>query len=160
MYRQLEKNLLNINISSTCPHNMVNFGTLTAEIDWWVSGTPANFNWFRALASLRQWRRSMGGQPNFAQCLAVSWAGTLYINFGGLLPPNGILPGANSLCVQVLCSPTLSALLHGTQAVGVSQTLQRGTKNGITEFLLLVTFNRGCHLYSEGSHHVGHWSTL
>jgi len=26
------------------------------------------------------------GQPNFAQCLAVSWDGTLYIHFQGLLP--------------------------------------------------------------------------
>ena len=34
------------------------------------------------------------GQPNFARCLAVYWAGTLYIHFWGLLPPNGILPGA------------------------------------------------------------------
>jgi len=32
-----------------------------------------------------------GDQPNFARCLAVSWAGTI---FWGLLPPNGILPGA------------------------------------------------------------------
>jgi len=35
-----------------------------------------------------------GGQPNFAWCMAVSWAGTLYIHFRGLLPPDGILPGA------------------------------------------------------------------
>jgi len=27
------KKLLSINISSTCPHNMVNFGPLAAEID-------------------------------------------------------------------------------------------------------------------------------
>ena len=33
-----------------------------------------------------------GGQPNFARCLAVFWAGTLYIHFWGLLPPSGILP--------------------------------------------------------------------
>jgi len=38
--------------SSTCPHNMVNFGLLTAEICWRVSGTPANFNGFRVLAAL------------------------------------------------------------------------------------------------------------
>jgi len=43
------KKLLNSNISSTCRHNMVNFGPLTAEIGWRVSGTPANFNGFRAL---------------------------------------------------------------------------------------------------------------
>jgi len=47
-----KKNLLNSNISSTCPHNMVNFSPLTAEISWQVSGTPANFNGFRALALL------------------------------------------------------------------------------------------------------------
>ena len=59
------KNLLNTDTSPTCPHNMVNFGLLTAEICWRVWGTPANFN-----------------------------------------------------CV-------LSALLHGTLVVGVSQTLRR-----------------------------------
>jgi len=31
-----KKNLLNIGTSSTCPHNMVNFGLLTAEICWRV----------------------------------------------------------------------------------------------------------------------------
>jgi len=33
------KNLLNINTSSTCPHNMANFGPLTAEIGSAVWGT-------------------------------------------------------------------------------------------------------------------------
>ena len=36
----MEKSLLNSNMSYRCPHNMVNFGLLTAEIDWRVSGTP------------------------------------------------------------------------------------------------------------------------
>ena len=44
--------LLNSNVSPTCPHNMVNFGPLTAEICWRVWGTPANFNGFRILAAL------------------------------------------------------------------------------------------------------------
>jgi len=46
------KNLLSSNTSSTCPHNMANFGPLTAEIGWPVRGTPANFNWFRVLGAL------------------------------------------------------------------------------------------------------------
>ena len=46
------KNLLNIDTSCTCPHNMVNFGLLTAEISWRVWGTPANFNGFHVLAAL------------------------------------------------------------------------------------------------------------
>jgi len=67
MYRQSEKNLLSSNISSTCPHNMVNFGPLAAstcprnmvnfgplaaEIVLLVWGTPGNFNGFRLLAAL------------------------------------------------------------------------------------------------------------
>ena len=45
--QQSEKNLLSSNISSTFPHNLVNFGLLTAEIVSLVWGTPANFNGFR-----------------------------------------------------------------------------------------------------------------
>jgi len=85
MHRQSEKSLLNIDTSSTCPHNMVNFGLHTAEICWRVWGTPANFNGFRIL----------------------------------------------------------SALLHGTLVVGVSQTLRRWTAGTI--------------YIRQGGHHVGHW---
>jgi len=46
------KNLLSSNISPTCPHNMVNFGPLAAEIVSLVWGTPVNFNGFRVLAVL------------------------------------------------------------------------------------------------------------
>jgi len=35
-----------------CPHNMVNFGPLAAEICWRVWGTLANFNGFRVLTAL------------------------------------------------------------------------------------------------------------
>jgi len=35
-----KKNLLNIDTFPTCPHNMVNFGLLTAEICWRVWDTP------------------------------------------------------------------------------------------------------------------------
>jgi len=47
-----KKNLLSSNISSTCPHNMVNFGPLAAEIVSGVWDTPATFNGFRVLAAL------------------------------------------------------------------------------------------------------------
>jgi len=52
MYRQSEKNLLNSNIFSTFPDNMVKFGPLAAEIGLPVWGTPANFNGFCILAAL------------------------------------------------------------------------------------------------------------
>jgi len=38
--------LLNSNISSTCPHNMVNFGPLAAEIVSLVWDTSANVSGF------------------------------------------------------------------------------------------------------------------
>jgi len=65
-YRHSEKNLLSSNISSTCLHNMVNFGPLAAEIVLLVWGTPANFNVFRRLGSVTARYSSSGRQPNFA----------------------------------------------------------------------------------------------
>jgi len=46
-----KKPLKQSDMSSICPHNMVNFGLLTAEICWRVWGTPANFNGFRVLGA-------------------------------------------------------------------------------------------------------------
>jgi len=64
--------LLNSNTSSTCPHNMVNFGLLTAEICWRIWDTPANFNRFRVFAASLHGTLVVGvsqalrRQPNFA----------------------------------------------------------------------------------------------
>ena len=60
-----KKNLLSSNIFSICPHNMVNFGPLAAEIGPVVWGTPANFNEFTVLAAYIR-HTSIGCQPNFA----------------------------------------------------------------------------------------------
>jgi len=62
------ENVLSSNISSTCPHNMVNFGLLAAEIVSLVWGTRANFNGFRVLASLLHGTLVVGvtRQTNFA----------------------------------------------------------------------------------------------
>jgi len=46
--------MLNSNIPSTRPHNMVDFGPLVDETSLPVCGTPANFNRFRVLASVLQ----------------------------------------------------------------------------------------------------------
>jgi len=86
MYQQSEK-VLNINISSRCPHTMVNFGPLTAEIGLPVWGTPSNFNRFRFLASLLQRRRS----PEANQTLHDIWSFPgqvhyIYFFWGGFCP--------------------------------------------------------------------------
>jgi len=58
-----KKNFLSSNISSTCSHNMVNFGPLAAEIVSLVWGTPRHFNGFRVLAASLH-GTSSGRQPN------------------------------------------------------------------------------------------------
>ena len=52
--------------------------------------------------------------------------------FFGFCPSNGILL-QNLLCVHILRSTILAALLHGTRAAAVSQTFWHGTRNGIME---------------------------
>jgi len=54
------KNLLNNNISPTCPYNMENFGLLTAEIVSLVWCTPGNFNGFCVFAALLNGTLVMG----------------------------------------------------------------------------------------------------
>jgi len=58
------KNLLSSNISSTCSHNMVNFGPQAAEIVSLVWGTPGNFNGFRVFRSVIARQSSSDRQPN------------------------------------------------------------------------------------------------
>ena len=101
-------------------------------------GHPSKFQRVSHLGFVTAPTSLIGGQPNFARCLATSWAGTLYIHFRGLCPMMEFCYVQNSLCIEVLHSPILAALLHRTAAAGVSQPLQRGTRNGIT------------HLYSAG----------
>jgi len=121
------KNLVNTNISSTCLHNIMNFGPLPAEIYWQVWGTTADFNGFHVLDSLLQ--RYCSTEAN--HILHDVWPSPgpvhcIYI-FGGSCPVTEFCQVQNSLCVQVLLSPMLAALLHGTPApaAGVGQTLRR-----------------------------------
>jgi len=72
-----KKNLLNSNISSTCLHNTVNVGPLTAEIGWRVWGTPANFNGFRVLLFVTEPTSLSGGQPNLRPSLAIAYIGSI-----------------------------------------------------------------------------------
>jgi len=72
------KILLSSNMSSRCPHNTVNFSTLTAEIGSVVWGTPANFNGFRVWAALLH-----GSQVvSVSQTLRRSTEGATYVRQG------------------------------------------------------------------------------
>ena len=136
MYRQSENKLVK---QQYLIHTSLQYGylrPLTAEIGSEVWGTRANFNGFRVLAALLQQCRS----ADVNQTLRDVWPSPGLVHYiytsGGSCPSDGlteVCPVQNSLCVQLLPSPILAALLHGTPAAGVSQTLRRGTRNGITE---------------------------
>ena len=126
------KNLINSNISSTCPHNMANFGRLAADISSGVWSTPANFNSFRYLASFIARHRS----PEANQNLHDVWPflGLLpYIHFWLLLPLDGISPHAKFTLHPSLAFSYIGSVTAWHSSCGVSQTLWRGTRNGITE---------------------------
>ena len=97
------KKLLNSNMSYRCPHNMVNFGPLAAEIFSLVWGTPANFNGFRVMASLLQRRRL----PEANQTLRDVWPSLGLVHYIYTFGISCLLTEfchvQNSLCVH-LCT--------------------------------------------------------
>ena len=110
-----KKNLLKSSISSTGPHNVVNFSQLTLRSV--RSSTPANFNTFSVLASSLRWRRSTDVNQTLHD--VWPWSGLvhcIYI-FGDSCPLMEFCQVQNSLCIQILCSPILAALLDSTRAV-------------------------------------------
>ena len=91
-----KKNLLNGNTSSTI-HMSSQYSELQPTNGWdqFISlGHPSKFQQVSPLGVITAQTLVTGGQPNFAWCLAISCAGTLYIHFHGLMPPDRMLPGA------------------------------------------------------------------
>ena len=99
-------------------------------------GHPSKFQWVSRLGFVTAATSVNGSQPNFARCSAVSWACTLYIHFRGLLPRDGIYPGAK----LILC-PSLAL------SYIVSVSARHRSSEREPNFAAL---SRGRHLYSAG----------
>ena len=126
---------------STCPYNMVNFGW-----DRFGSlGHPSKFQRVSRLTILTAATSLTGGQPIFARCLVVSWAGTLYIHFRGLLPPDRILPGAKFTFTSKPC-----VRLYWQRYCTALQQRASAKLCGAVQRMELQNFRRECHLYSAG----------
>jgi len=155
MYRQSEKKLLNSNISCTCPRNMANFGTLTAEIGLSVWGTTANFNRFRVLASLLQRGRSPEANQTLLDLRPSPGVAVVHYTFLGLLPPDGIL-----LRAKFTLRPSLAFSYFG------SVTAQHSSIGPQPNFAAWYkewnygTFAEGATYIWLGGHHVGHRPTF
>jgi len=78
-------------------HMTLQYGELQPTSGWdcFVSlGRLSKFQRVSRLGFVTAATSLNGSQPNFARCLAVFCAATLYIHFWRLSPRNGILPGA------------------------------------------------------------------
>jgi len=112
------KKMLNGNMYSIWPQNILNFSLLTAEICWRVWGTPANLNGFRILASLLQRRCSTEVDEKSVHYVRL-YPGLVYCIyiFGSSCPLMEFCHVQNSLCVQLriiaqVCWAISSELRH------------------------------------------------
>jgi len=124
---------------------MVNFGPLTHETVG-ECGAPQQISTGFATSlcycsDVAHWRPT---KPCTMFGRLMGWY-TLYTSLG-VLVPDGVLSGAMvqyTLCVQVLRSFILAALLHGNRAAGVSQNLRHATRNETSGYATMV-HGRGC----------------
>jgi len=143
MYRQSEK-MLNSNISSICPHSIVNFGPPTAEIGLPVWGTPANFNGFRVLPSLLQRRRSLETK----QTLHEGWY-TICIF-------ESSCPWRNFARCKIHFTSKSYVLLFWQRYCTALQHRASAKLCGVVQRMEWRNFYRGLHLYSAGR--PSHWA--
>jgi len=133
-YRQSEKNLLSSNISSTRPHNMVNFSSLLVAL-FRKFGAPQLIS--TAFASWLHYCSDVAERKPTKLCTIFGrYLGWYSIHFGGCCSLTEFCRVQNSLCVlQVLRCPIGS--------VTARQSISEREPN----FAALST---GCHVYSTG----------
>ena len=132
---------------------MVNFGPLEAKIGLPLWGTPANFNrfssWLRYCTEVAQ-RTSTKLCTLFGRLLG--WYIIIYIL--GALAPDGILPAGKFTLHPGLAFSFFwqRYTARHSRAIGVSRTLRRGNRKGITKLSLLVCaicMASGMKIYSQ-----------
>ena len=94
-------------------------------------------------------------KPNFARCLAVSWAGTLYIHFRVILPPDGILPGA-----KFTLRPSHAFYYIGSVTAGHSSSRRQPNFLAWYKVWNCGTFAEGATYIRLGGHHIRHRPTF
>jgi len=148
-----KKKLLNSNMSSTYPH-MANFGPLTADICWWVWGTPANFNVFCVFLSLLQRSRSPESNKTLHD-VCPSPALLHYIYIFWAVPPDRILPGAKLTIRLNLALSYIGSVTARHSSIGHQPNFAAWYKEWN-----YGTFAEGATYIRQGGHHVRHRPTF
>ena len=141
------KMLLSINISSICLHNLVNTAhqRLRAVREF---GAPQQIS--TGFASCQRYCTDVAQRKSTKLCTMfgclLRWY-IIYTFLGAITPLRNFARCKIHFASKSCVLPYLfAALLHGTRAVGVSQTLRRSAEG--------ATYIR------QGSHHVGHRPTF
>ena len=144
------KNLLSINTFSTCPHNMANFGPLTADSGLPVCSTPANFNSF---ATWQRYSSDVAHQRPTKLCAIfgrlLGWY-TVY-TFSGALAP-----WRNFVRCKIHFSPSLEFSYIGS----ATARRQRNFAAWYKEWNYGTFAEGGARYIRQGGHHVGHWAHI
>ena len=136
-----KKNLFNSNTCSTCRHNIVNIGPLTAEIVstvWALQHISTGFaSSVPYCTDVAQWR-STKLCTVFVRLLGCC---TIY-TFWGLLPPDGILPRAKFTLRPSLAFSYIDTVTARQSSSGRQPSLRR--------------WEEGATYIRQDGHHVGH----
>jgi len=120
-------------------HNFVQYYGALRPINGWDQfrslGHPSRFQQVSRLGFITAAMSLAAGQPNFARCLSVFWAGTLYVYLWGLLPRDGILPGAKFTLRLSLAFSYIGSVTAWHSSSGRQPNFAAWPRNGITELL-------------------------
>jgi len=137
------KNLLNRNIS---PYAL-QYGELWLTSGWdrFVNlGHPRKFQQVSCLGLVTAATSFTEGQPNFARCLAFSWAATLYIHL------RGSCPWWNFATCKIHFTSKSCVLLYWQLVTARHSSSGRQPNCGMVQGMELPNFRRARHLYSAG----------
>ena len=140
--------MLSSNISSTCPHNMVNFSPPAAEICWRVWGTPAN-SWQRYCSDVAQANQTLNDVwpcPALLHYIYISW---------GSCPPDRILPGA-----KFTLRPSRAFSYIASVTARHSSSRRQPNFTAWYKEWNYRTSVEGATYIRQGGHHVGHRPTF
>ena len=130
------------------------YGELRPTNDWNLLaslGHPSKFQQVSRHGVVTAPTSLNGGQQNFAGCLAVSWAGTLYIHFDSSCPLTEFCQLQNSLKLKSC------VLLYWQRYYSALEQQPSAKLCGAVQGMKLRNFRRGRHLYSAmGGHHIWH----
>jgi len=143
-----------INTSSTCPHNMANFGPLMADIGLPVCGTPANFNNF---ASWQRYCSDVAHQRPTKLCTMFGYLLGCYAiyTFSGALAP-----WRNFARCKIHFSPSLEFSYIGSVTARHSSSRRQPNFAAWYKEWNYGTFADGTSYIRQGGHHVGHCPTF